>query len=236
MLITHPHDEFSVGRDLGLNAPAIETWRKTTRAAYLTFARLPRARLAWLTVLGTPFVHPLSEPAPLFTPHITELRRKMISRCKRKLSGVRLRGVFELDLLHKWQISPGGHKESFFFSRGVDPTTLPTDARICLPHIHAVVDLCKHPGDVFRSQMAMEFIGPWRVVLRPLHEDKTVAQNLSALAGYSTKLKVAYSDWHPDRSTKFGPAYEPKTRELLHSYVKEVGLTNLSFQHGSRKH
>ena len=202
-----PDDEqLMLGLDLGLTSPQISSWRKTARAAYLTFARLPPARLGWLTVLGTPFVHSLNEPVPLFGPHIAELRHKMISRCKRKLSGVRVRGVFELDLLHRRQISPGGHKESFFLSRGVDPTILPVDARLCLPHIHAVVDLSKHPGNVFRSQMAMEFTGPWRVVLRPLHEDKTVTQNLSALASYSTKLKAAYSDWHPDRPTKFGPS------------------------------
>lgn len=232
----HFHEEFVLGRDLGLTSAEIQTWRKATRASYLSLARLPRARLGWLTVLGDPFVHPLGEAAPSFTPHITELRRKVISRCKRKLIGARLRGVFELDLLHKWQISPGGHKESFFISRGVDPAAVRPDERICLPHLHCAVDLAKHSGSVFRSQMATEFIGPWRVVLRPLHCDKTVACNLTSLASYSCKLKAAYADWHPDRSTKFGPAYEPRTRELLESFLKEVGLTNLSFRHGTRKH
>lgn len=227
---------FVVGRDLGLTSPAILSWRRDAGTVFRSFSRLPRERVGWLTVLGDPFVHVLGEPFPAMSEHVDRMRRKMISRCKRTSGGIRVRGVFEFDLLHRRQIADGGHKEAFFQSCGIVPSVIPPNTRICLPHLHAVVDLGRHQAAVVRRHFAAEFIGPWRVVMRPLHDDKTVLANLSALANYSTKLKAAYSNWHPDRSTKFGPAYEPQCLRLLEAFVHEVGLNNMLFRHGSRKH
>jgi hypothetical protein len=225
---------FSVARDFRLMSPEIERWRGDVGAAYQRFRRVPRDRLSWLTVLGDPLIHGLDDPPPTITGHVLEMRRKMISRCKRKLPGIRVRGVFEFDLLHRRQVVAGGHKEAFLMSCGIDPTGMPANARICLPHLHAVVDLRSHTSGNARCEFAAEFSGPWSVDMRPLHGDKAVSTNLKALASYSTKLKAAYSDWHPERSTKFGPPYELQSLQLLEALVHEVSLTDLFFRHGSR--
>jgi len=231
---------WSVGADKGLHSPNIEAFRSNVRRAYAQFVRVPVSRLMWMTIIGSAFV---GEPGD-YTAEVAEaflnIERKLVSRSRRRFPGLRIRGVHEIDLL---TLSPhmGSHKLALLDALGVDVhgrlavhdgDDRRDKHRILVPHLHAVIDLSGHEPKRVSDELRAEFPGNWRTLGKSLYQGRANATNLEALASYSTKMKVAYSDSLGDRVTKFHGLYEPEWCETICSTLQGVGLDNLLFRYG----
>lgn len=226
---------YKVGRDKGLISTEIMQLKRDARREFLALNRVPHKRLAWLTILIGAKVVNRGPQSQVVAPMLDEFRRKFVSRCGWGLPGIRVRGVFEIDILHRFQAGDKTHKQAALNAMGVDVSLVRSDQRILVPHLHAVVDLRQFSRKHFTNCLTVEFPGSWRVLAKPLLQDGTVRENLTNLASYSSKLKVAYSDSAPDRATRFDNLYEPEWKNALQEMIEGVGLPSLLFRHGGRK-
>jgi hypothetical protein len=241
----HPRWRIDTGK--GLVAPEIEELRRNTLQAYMQFRRVPHDRLIWLTIISAAIVVTPGNHSSHLASTVWETEEKIIARCRRRLPGLRIRGVHEVDLLTP-SAHMGAHKVKMLKSLGVD-AAFERDAgnikhdddrdgqhqsatRILLPHFHAIVDRREHSAAKVAEEFRSAFPGSWRTLGKSLYSHQTVAFNLSNLAGYSTKMKVAYNDSMGDRNTKFFNLYEPEWRDSIIDTLQTFGTDRLLYQYG----
>jgi hypothetical protein len=231
---------WSVGPDKSLHAPEIETLRIDAHRAFAQLVRVPRERLMWMTIIGSAIVVEPGDHSHAIAAALGDIERKLVSRSRRRLPGLRIRGMHEVDVL-TLSGHMGPHKIALLGALGVDVPALRCalddddrrhEQRILVPHLHCVIDLAQHTSRKVSEELRAEFPGVWRTLGKSLYDHQTIAENLRALASYATKLKVAYSDALGDRSTKFGTLYEPEWCDSLVSTLRTIGLSNLLFRHG----
>lgn len=236
--------EWRVGADKGLHAQEIDQLRCDADREFKKLKDRPRDRLMWMTVVGAALVVQPGDHASLVAAAARDIERKIRSRARRRLKGLRIRGVHEIEYL---TMSPnmGPHKIALLKHLGVDVLTrgdvsaghdgagihhpLP---RILLPHLHCVIDLREYSRVEVAAQFKAEFPGAWRTLGKSLYSDRTNQDNLTSLASYSTKFKVAYSDSYGDRPTKFGHLYENVWQETMITTLQSVGVENMMFVYG----
>lgn len=232
--------KWSVGLDKGLHSSDIEKFRIDAHRAFAKFVRVPHERLMWMTIISAAIVVRPADHSDVVAATLRDMERKLISRCRRRFPGLRIRGVHEIDVLSLSR-HMGPHKVALLRDLGVDVpalhATLDNDdrqheQRILIPHMHCVIDLAEHSSRKVADELHAEFPGAWRILGKSLHAHRTIPQNLERLASYSTKFKVAYSDCLGDRATKFGTLYEVEWRESIVITLQAIGLGNLLFRYG----
>lgn len=145
----------------------------------------------------------------------------------RNLSGLRWRGVVEIDV--RRHVTADGHAAATMAALGVDTASLAADERLVVVHVHLVVDgagrasdddsdgtaWADHVGRILRSV----WMGPWRVLLKPLRSDQTVAEAVERLHGYCHKDRRQYvaAGGLGDAPTRYGDAYEWSWTRLVSS-------------------
>jgi hypothetical protein len=231
---------WSVGPDKGLHAPEIETLRIDAHRAFAQLVRVPAERLMWMTIIGSAIVVEPGDHSHAVAAALQDIERKLVSRSRRRLPGLRIRGVHEVDVLTLSR-HMGPHKIALLGALGVDVPALRSalddddrrhEQRVLVPHLHCVIDLAQHTSRKVSEELRAEFPGVWRTLGKSLYVHRTIAENLRTLASYATKLKVAYSDSLGERPTKFGTLYEPEWRDSFVSTLQAIGLSNLLFRHG----
>ncbi|PTW49205.1 hypothetical protein C8J25_101711 [Sphingomonas faeni] len=241
------HSKWRIDTGKGLIAPEIEELRRNTLQAYMQFGRVPADRLMWLTIISAAIVVTPGNHASHLASAVRETEEKIIARCRRRLPGLRIRGVHEVDLLTP-SSHMGTHKVKMLKSLGVDAafgrdagnighdddrdSQHQSSTRILLPHFHAVVDRREHSAARVADEFRSAFPGSWRTLAKSLYSHQTVTFNLSNLAGYSTKMKVAYNDSMGDRNTKFFNLYEPEWRDSIIATLQTFGTQRLLYQYG----
>lgn len=221
-----------VGADKGLTGTEIDRWRAGVDQAFRRLSRVPRPQLLWMTIIGSAIVVTAGDHSEIVKSAISDLETKVRSRCRRKLSGMRIRGVHEIDILAPTTHHLGAHKRATLERLSVTIGDIRRDERVLLVHLHCVIDIGHHRAEKVRAEFAAEFSGPWRTLGKPINGDGSVADNVSRLSSYSSKLKVAYADAWAGRRTKFGSLYEPEWIQTFRSTVAGIGLDALTFQHG----
>lgn len=215
-----------------MRAAAITLWKEIADREFLRFARVAPQRLTWMTVIGAALVVKPGVHAAAVHDAIAELERKFRLRCRRKLPGIRARGIHEIDVLTSNGCKLAPHKSETVEALGVRIEDVSDDERIMLIHLHCVIDRGPHSEEMVTHQLRAEFQGVRRVMGKPLSDERSVSENLRRLAGYSTKLKAAYCDSWGGRVTKFGTAYEPQWKTSIELTIRHLGLRNLLFIHG----
>lgn len=219
-------------RDKALQSQEIDRYRGRVEREFLRFARAPQERLSFVTIIGEPLVVEAGNHGDSVADALAQIERKLIARCRRSLPGMKIRGVHEVDVLAPNACRIGKHKGDLLRSLGVDVGTVTTEKRILIPHLHCVVDRSGHDSGRLADQMRAEFPGPWRTLVKPLFTDRSLRDNLESLAGYCTKMKVAYCDAWTGRTTKYADLYEANWVETVRLTLGTVGLENLYFSHG----
>lgn len=222
-----------VAKDKGLTSAAIEEWRSATEKAYRSLARVPHNRLIWMTILAGATVISPGDQSEVMIPLLDTFRQSVTRRCRRKLPGMRLRGVFEFDLLNP-RFVIGEHKAALLSDLGLDHCSISHDRRIMLPHLHAVVDHGENDMETVVQEFRAQFPGRWRVHAVRLHSTGSVRENLMSLSGYSTKLKVAYSEAWVDRKTKYIGLYGDEWIDTIIDSINSIGIDKLSFNFGGK--
>jgi hypothetical protein len=228
MMVT---DEWSIS-DKGLWSPEIEDYRGRVEREFLKFSRAPQERLSWLTIIADALVVEPGDHGDAVAQSMRDMKRKLIARCRRSMPGMTIRGVFEVDVLAASACRIGRHKADLLRTLGVDVATVASDHRILVPHLHCIVDRADHTPERLAEQMKAEFPGPWRTLAAPLHSHRLLSNNLKSLAGYCTKMKVAYSDAWACRTTKYADIYEAPWVDTVRLSLSSIGLDNLYFSHG----
>lgn len=236
--------EWRVGADKGLHSPEIDQLRRDADREFNRLRGVPPARLMWMTVVGAALVVQPGNHASLVAAAAQDIERKIRSRARRRLSGLRIRGVHEIEYL---TISPhmGAHKIALLKALGVDVLTqrnvsdqqegneiCHTSPRILLPHLHCVIDLQTYSRAEVAEHFRSEFPGVWRTLGKSLYSHRTNEDNLTSLASYSTKFKVAYSDSYGDRATKFGHLYENVWQETMIATLRSIGVESMIYMYG----
>jgi len=236
--------EWRVGADKGLHGPEIDQLRHDADREFKKLKGVPRAGLMWMTVVGAALVVQPGNHASLVAAAISDIERKIRSRAKSRLKGLRIRGVHEIEYL---TMSPhmGPHKLALLKHLGVDVLKRGDASdeydgdgihhrsqRILLPHLHCVIDMREYSRAEVAAHFHAEFPGVWRTLGKSLYSDRTNQDNLTSLASYSTKFKVAYSDSYGDRPTKFGHLYENVWQETMMATLQSVGVEKMMFVHG----
>lgn len=135
----------------------------------------------------------------------------------RSLSGLRWRGVIEIDI--RRHVAEGGHSAATMAALGADTAALAADERLVVVHVHLVVDgagraadddldgsgWADEVGDVLRSIWR----APWGVHITGLRTDQTVPEAVERLYGYCAKDRRQYATGGLGGAvTKYGDAYE----------------------------
>ena len=231
---------WSVGLDKGLHAPEIEALRIDAHRSFAQFVRVPPERLMWMTIIGSAIVVEPGDHSHAVVAALQDIERRLVLRSRRRLPGLRIRGVHEVDML-TLSHHMGPHKIALLGALGIDVVALRSalddddrrqQRRVLVPHLHCVIDLAQHTSRKVSEELRAEFPGVWRTLGKSLYGHRTIAENLRSLASYSTKLKVAYSDSLGGRPTKFGTLYEPEWRDSFVGTLQAIGLSNLLFRHG----
>lgn len=137
--------------------------------------------------------------------------------------GTRWIGTIEWDLLHP-NLLGGRRKRELAEALGVDFDALTLKQRVLVTHAHIVVDTRGHRSSAVMSALARHWPGPYRVVSRALHADKTVRENLERLASYCTKFRMRYSQSWLGTRTEYGANFEPEWRDALMRLISSVGF------------
>ena len=142
--------------------------------------------------------------------------------------GTRWAGAIEWDLLHP-NLLGGKRKRELAEAFGVDFDALTSKQRVLVTHAHIVVDSRGHQSNSeVMSALARQWLGPYRVVSRTLHADKTVRENLERLASYCTKFRMRYSQSWLGTRTEYGPNFEPEWRDVIVRLFSSVGLVAMT--------
>ncbi|NIX75316.1 hypothetical protein [Microvirga terricola] len=210
----------------------IETWRTTVDAAYLTMARTQRERLRWITLIMAVRVvrlgDDLSDEVIKIIEQLTDELRACAMMSGYLKRGTRWAGVVEIDLVHPKLLGSETKRDLIGTLAGVDPNSLAPDQRLIVVHLHAVVDCKGHAKpDLLVRDMRKCWPGPRRVHSASIWEDGTVAENLTRLASYSTKLWSYYSEAWEGRPTRRLMDREPEWDAWMDRLIDNVGLSNM---------
>lgn len=210
----------------------INTWRKSVTADYLTMARAPRDRLRWTTLILAVRVVRLGDDPSDEVISIIEQLPDELRACAMQSGflkrGTRWAGVVEIDLVHPRLLGGAAKRELIGVLAGIDPDTLTADQRLIIVHLHAVVDSKGHAKpDKFADDMRKWWPGPRRVHSASIWTEGTVAENLTRLASYSTKLWNHYSEAWEGRTTRRLMAREPEWTAWMRRLHDAIGLSNM---------
>jgi hypothetical protein len=217
----------------GLDDAEVAALRAEVLAGYLNFRRVPHSQLCWTTIITGAVVLTLNEDrAAAVGAAVDDMRSAWRKRVKQRLPGLRWRGAFEIDLLHPMSVKRRPHKVRLLEDLGVDVQALGVDHRILLPHVHAVMDVGQYRSEEVSEELRVPFRGHWRVLSKPLWTAGTVINNLSNLAGYSTKFVFRYSNGYIDERTKYGDPFESEWEQVVVHAINTVGVSKLTFSGG----
>lgn len=210
----------------------IETFKDVVATHIGVMSRTPRNRLKFVTPIIAALVVRLDEDVTdkvrkVVADHQSEWRNIMMGSGRiRRDTGSRWAGSIEFDLLHPRMLG-GAHKRELMKALGVDLDALSLDHRILVVHSHIVVDLRGHDlGDLDRA-LRTQWQGPRRVHIESIRATGTVAENLSRIAGYVTKMRMQYSEAWEGGRTRYLCAFEPAWRRYISDLYRNVGLENL---------
>lgn len=210
----------------------INEWRQSVTADYLTMARAPRDRLRWTTLILAVRVVRLGDDPSDEVISIIEQLPDELRACAMQSGflkrGTRWAGVVEIDLVHPRLLGGAAKRDLIGILAGIDPDTLTADQRLIVVHLHAVVDSKGHTKpDKFADDMRKCWPGPRRVHSASIWTEGTVAENLTRLASYSTKLWNHYSEAWEGRATRRLMAREPEWTAWMHRLHDAIGLPNM---------
>jgi hypothetical protein len=207
-------------------------WRRQVETNFLVLGHTPRERITWTTIIAAAVVVRLGDDVSARTRAIiedvgTELPAALMRSGRIGRNRTRYTGVMEFDLLIPRMLG-GARKRALMTELGIDIDALHHTDRVVVVHWHGVID---HRGHASRAAMMRDlrhqWPGNWRVHGATLHDDKTVTDNLTTLASYSTKLKTTYSEAWQGRPTKFHLDFEPEWRQWMQALIDDVGFRNL---------
>jgi hypothetical protein len=185
-----------------------------------------------MTIIGDALVVTLGDHSKVVEKAITEVEAKVRSRCRRKLPGLRVRGVHEIDVIAPAVGHLGAHKVQTLARLGIDLSAVRADQRVLLVHLHCLIDCGQHLPDKVAEELRAEFPGSRRIMGKPLEAGRSVLENVARLASYSAKLKVAYCTAWGGVQTKYHELYEPEWVETMRQTLGTIGLDRLLFLHG----
>jgi hypothetical protein len=210
----------------------IEKWRKSVEADYLTMTRAPRDRLRWTTLILAVRVVRLGDDPSDEVISIIEQLPDELRACAMQSGflkrGTRWAGVVEIDLVHPRLLGGAAKRDLIGVLAGIDPNTLTADQRLIVVHLHAVVDSKGHTRPAkFADDMRKCWPGPRRVHSASIWTEGTVAENLTRLASYSTKLWNHYCEAWEGRPTRRLMAREPEWTAWMRRLHDAIGLPNM---------
>jgi hypothetical protein len=203
---------------------------------YLALRATPRENLWWVTVIIDVRIVSLSDDVAsdiieLVEQFHDEWRQAMmtsgfIGRIKGR-PATRWAGVIEFDLLHPEHLG-GKHKRDLREALGVDAAMMRLDQRVLVLHAHLVVDDRGHSShETMMRDVRASWPGPWRVVAIPLYKTGSVSENLSNLAGYSTKFQMRYSEAWEGKRTSYHGNFKPEWREYVTGLYEAIGVQQM---------
>jgi len=154
-----------------------------------------------------------------------ETRRLWRAVINKSVSGVRWRGVFEIDLLRPDSLVQRAQKVELLTDLNVTVEDLSWDQRVVLPHYHAILDLGRRDVRMFSRRMRRHFRGSRRLLCQNLWQRYTLSKNIERLCDYSHKRRFEYSEVDGDGKTRFVDSYEPawlSKMSRLHSSLEDV--------------
>ena len=233
----HECADWKVGPTHHLESEDITRWRATTIRNYVRFCRVPYENLLWMTIIHNAIETTHTAGPFSVSEIIEEAEAGIASRCRRKLPGIRIRGVHEIDVV-RYGNHASSHKMRLMEDFGIDLTPSRSEeekGRIVIPHLHCVIDIDRYHPSRVREEFAAQFPGYKRTFATKLHSFRPVKDNLETLGQYSTKLKLAYSNAWNTRQTKFGDPYEPEWISYIVMSLSHHGLDNLNFSYGCNR-
>lgn len=213
----------------------IEALQEAAEAAFLALRLTPHGSLRFVTKIVLAAVVSADEPVPAaFLKSVQEhdlTYRKVLSRngyISRHAGGqTRFADVFEIDLLPR-KLVCSAMKAALLMEFGVDVGALASHQRVAILHTHGVVDCRGHSSpEALARDLRSVWCGPRGVHLAKLYTEGTRAQNLSRIAGYSTKFVHRYSRAWNGKKTEFLGDYEPEWRGYVLRAYEAIGYHKL---------
>ena len=203
-------------------------WRKHIDAGMQCLCRSPSDRLIFVTpIIDIRIIDVHDDIAVVMREVVGGFKREFrhcLASTGRIKRGTRWTGAIEWDLLHPNYLG-GRRKRELAEALKVNFDTLTSKQRVLVTHAHIVIDTRGHQSSsAVTSALAQQWPGPYRVVSKTLHADKTVRENLERLASYCTKFRMRYSQAWLGTRTEYRPNFEPEWRDALERLISSVGL------------
>ena len=224
--------KWAVDSKHGLRAPELQLVRADLIAKFMVLSRVPSSRISWMTIIGAAIVVRPGDHTHAVAEIIEGIERQIAKRCRSKLPGMRLRGAHEIDVMARSALRCAPHKRALISALGVDVDAIEPDQRVLVVHLHCVIDRADHSADKVSQHFRAAFPGSYRTMAKPLESDKNVGDNLTQLAKYCTKFKVAYSDSWCDRKTRYAGRYEDEWVDTIAFTIQGIGLDRIVFSYG----
>ena len=224
--------QWSIDATHGVRSIEISDSRKNLISYFKQLSRIPADRIIWMTVISAAILVKSGDHSHIVAGLMERVERQIARRCRSKLPGMRLRGAHEIDVIARSAIRCAPHKRALVSKLGIDVDAIEADQRVLIVHLHCVIDRGQHSAENVSDQFRAEFPGSYRVMAKPLSDDRSVSENLTRLAKYCTKFKVAYSDSWCDRNTRYAGRYEKEWVETIVSTIKNIGVDRMVYRYG----
>jgi hypothetical protein len=160
---------------------------------------------------------------------MADFKKKWIGLTRtRRISGLRMRGFFEIDLCRSSDIH--GHRRSLFEDMLVPPIS--DHERIINLHIHLLVACTCCTVEKLAEELKRTWLGRWRIVVKPIYENQATEVAISNLYGYMTKQIFRYScGGIGNEAVTFNREWEPLWMRKLKNIALEA---NVEFRSSDR--